>query len=113
MRFRSDSASPFLWRSFRFLAAGNFPNTPTPRGGGTKKIRISHFAKACVMLGARSLNPPILLPVGDARDGLESAGTELCRSPRSPPGHDLRLDEHFRFPMSGRICWDSACLTSR
>jgi len=25
---------------------------------------------------------------------VESAGTELCRSPRSPPGHDLRLDEH-------------------
>src|SRR5207302_2049964 len=26
--------------------------------------------------------------------GWKSAGTELCRSPRSPPGHDLRLDEH-------------------
>src|SRR5713226_6931805 len=46
------SAEPILWRSFRFLAAGNFPNTPTPRGGGTKKIRISNFAKVCVLLDA-------------------------------------------------------------
>src|SRR6266852_5235647 len=43
------------WQAFGFLAASNFPNTPTPRGGGTKKIRISHFARVCVLLGARSL----------------------------------------------------------
>ncbi len=49
------SAEPILWRTFRFLAAGNFPNTPTPRGGGTKKIRISNFARVCVLLDARSL----------------------------------------------------------
>src|SRR5712691_2597556 len=50
-----DLPSRFLWRSFRFLAAGNFPNTPTPRGGAPKKFEFLHFAKVCVLLGARSL----------------------------------------------------------
>src|SRR2546422_4699750 len=35
------SAEPILWRSFCFLAAGNFPNTPTPRGGDRKSTRLN------------------------------------------------------------------------
>src|SRR2546428_203529 len=42
------SAEPILWRSFRFLAAGNFPNTfPENQENGFR-----HFPKACV-IGAR------------------------------------------------------------
>jgi len=42
------SGEPILWRSFRFLAAGNFPNTfPENQENGFR-----HFPKACV-IGAR------------------------------------------------------------
>src|SRR3989442_14250040 len=49
-----DLPSRFLWRSFRFLAASNFPNTPTPRGGAPKKFEflISRECACCT----RSLN---------------------------------------------------------
>ena len=44
------SAEPILWRSFRFLAAGNFPNTlpENPENG------FRHFPKACVVVRARN-----------------------------------------------------------
>src|SRR2546422_603836 len=46
------SAEPILWQSFRFLAAGNFPNTPTPRGGGTKKFEFL-ISRECACCSAR------------------------------------------------------------
>ena len=86
-----------------------------PGEGAPKKFEFSNFAKVCVLLGARSWNPlgfviapPILLPLGRARDGVGSAWTELCRSPRSLPGHDLPVPR-----LWGRVGADPIPLGAR
>src|SRR2546426_3375135 len=63
------SAESILWRSFGFLAAGNFPNTlpENPENG------FGHFPRACVVVRTRSPNRlglvivPAYPPAGDRK----------------------------------------------
>src|SRR5437899_3753036 len=100
-----------LPRSWRRVGVAKFEFfwCPSPGGRSVREItgreeterppeESARQIPACSKLSSRSPGACQICSgaVRSAEPDLQRApgGTELCRSPRSPPGHDLRLDEH-------------------
>ncbi len=90
---RRTSYQAYRYRQYRRRVYGDISRTQ-----GHFQIEFREYTRVgrhAVAESTRFSNRTSLSSAGWPCPRVGSAGTELCRSPRSLPGHDLRLDWHW------------------